>query len=133
MKKISNHKKGLIEVIKVILFFFVCFSLKWVGDLWRAGSYIEWYKLAGATALLIAVFVIAGLSIYGWMRDKKYEQSWIKVEANFTFDSYVGKYLIRKKIEPCQLPSFAEIAIREYVRKLESEEQHEETDQSNTG
>lgn len=133
MKKMPNPKKELKVAIEVIVFFFVCLSLKWVGDLWRAGSYIEWYKVAGATALLIAVFVIAGLSLYEWMRDKEDEQTWIIIETKFTFNSYVGKYLIRKKIETYQLSSFAEIAIREYVRKLESKEQHEETDESDAG
>lgn len=123
--KNKKIKREIKVFLKIVLFFFVCFSLKWVGDLWRAGSYIEWYKLAGATALLIAVFVIAGLSLYGWMRDKEDEKRLIKVEANFPFESYVGKYLIRKKIEPYQLSSFAEIAIIEYVKKLELEERNE--------
>lgn len=131
--KNKKIKRDIKVFLKIVLFFAVCICLYWVGDVWRAASYIEWYKLAGATALLIAVFVIAGLSLYWWMRDKEDAQRWIIVETKFSFTSYVGKYLIKKKIEPCQLSSFAEIAIREYVRKLELEEQHEEADQSNTG
>lgn len=113
-------KREIKAFLKIVLLLAVCICLYWIGDVWRAASHIEWYKLAGATALVGTMGVISFLSIYGDMRDKEYQERFVLFHATFSKDSFVGKFVTKNKLDEGQKSALVEIALRKYVSDVEN-------------
>lgn len=95
--------KKCILYMKVVLFFvvaaLVCLCISWVGDVFRAASYLPWYKLVGTAALLFAVVAIAILSIHADRNDAERKKRRMVIETEFEWGGELDKYFRSRGID----------------------------------
>lgn len=96
MKKCMPYMKAVLFFAAVAL---VCLCISWAGDVFRAASYLPWYKLAGTAGLLFVVSAIAILNIHADRDDAERKKRRMVIETEFEWGGEVDKYFLENGIE----------------------------------
>lgn len=92
--------------------------LSWLGEVFRAASFLPWYKLMGTGALCL---VVAGIAILSFIEDRKKaekEKHHITIEISFERGGDVDQYFHRSGLKySCDMENFVLRAVVAAIQK----------------
>lgn len=96
MKKFLLYAKVTLIFVGIFL---VALCVAWVGEVFRAASWLPWYKLAGAGMLLLIIAAIAILSLHSNSVETDRRKRRMVIETEFEWGGEVDKYFNAAGIE----------------------------------
>ncbi|MEG2139129.1 MAG: hypothetical protein RRY64_10785, partial [Oscillospiraceae bacterium] len=90
---------------------FSALCLTWIADVFRAASYLPWYKIAGAATLIFALLGIAIVSFYSDNSERERRKRKLLIESEFEWSGEVARYFVLNGIKyDCEKTGFVERA-----------------------